>query len=205
MTTTEPPDTTVLERLEALLAGVRSLSEQIIGTPLAIPSTGLIPDVVDGALIETAWGNAVAGTGGRVLQRFDNWAQLKAQWTAPVDGVQGVTLDDGRVYVRRAGRWYWQGIVFPGSTPGTITTDANAIFNLLPTTPGVNLDVITGGILELGYAADMTAYGWSTSRYNAGVLSARLFKTSATGGGTVALAVNTSVSTASAFVSGYRN
>jgi hypothetical protein len=116
MTTTDP-DTTTLERLEALLAGVRSLSEQIIGTPLAIPSTGLVPDVVDGALIETAWGNAIRD---RTLERFDNLAQLNAQWpNAPV-GCRALMLDTFRTYTRRATAWQ------PDTAGGFVTVATNA-------------------------------------------------------------------------------
>lgn len=160
------------------------------------------PDVAPDQLIQSSWGNEIRN---RSNQVFANYAEVKSGWTTPPEGATAVTLDDGRRYTRWSSRWYWQGIVLPGTPPGTVTTDANGIFNLVPTVAGVNLDVITGGILELGYAADMTAYAWGTSRYSAGVLSGRLFKTTATGSGTVAVAVNTVVSTAAAFVTGYRN
>jgi hypothetical protein len=191
-------------RFAALVAELGQLGDLVRGAgPLAaIPATGLVPDVLDGALIETAWGNGIRD---RATMRFDSFAQLKAQWPNPADGAVAITLDDGRLYTRRAAHWYWQGWIQPGSPAGTVATDASGIFNLLPATPGVNLDVITGGILELGFAADMTAYAWGVSRYNAGILSARLFKTTASGSGTVAVAVNTTTTVASAFVVGYRN
>jgi len=195
-----PPD--LESRFAALVAQLQDLAGLVHpGLQAAIPATGLVPDVVDGQLIETAWGNAIRD---RAVQRFDSYAALKASWTAPADGATAVTLDDGRRYTRRLARWYWEGWIQPGSPPGTLTMDGNGIFTLLSTTPGVNLDTITGGALFLGWASDMTIYAWGASRFNAGVISGRMFKGSTGSGGTVAPAANAVTSVASAYVVGSR-
>ncbi|HEY4377305.1 MAG TPA: hypothetical protein VGM93_09100 [Acidimicrobiales bacterium] len=190
-------------QLTAQLADVRrlALGRSVGVEPAAIPSTGLIPDVTDGALIESAWGVAIGGSTGRVLQRFDNWAQLKAQWPSPPDGVQGVTLDDGRIYVRRAARWYTDVMVNLGS----MTTDASGLIAITTATPLVSLDVITGGIVESGFNADSTVYAFSSSRLNAGTIQVRVFKLTATTSGTVAIAASTAIPTITARLQGYRN
>jgi hypothetical protein len=85
-----------------------------------IPATGLIPDVTDGALIESAWGNAIRD---RATQRFDTLAALQAGWPGAANGARAVTLDTFRFYTKRAaGGTGWQPDMDFGSP--TMTPDA---------------------------------------------------------------------------------
>lgn len=183
-----------------VLAGGRAGVE-----PAAIPSTGLLPDVTDGALIESAWGVAIGGSTGRVLQRMDNFAQVKSQWPAPVDGVRALTLDDGRVYTRRLGRWYTTALGV-GLTMGP--TDANGFFNITTATAGVTLDVITGGWASSGYAAGADTWAFSECRFNpggTGQIGVVVYKLSTATSGTVLRAAAASPTTWSFRIDGYRN
>jgi len=124
VTVTDPETPTpdlnaVLAQLTAQLADVRRLAmgREVGAAPLAIPSTGLIPDVTDGALIETAWGNAIRNT---TVGRFDNLAQLNAQWSAAPVGARAVMLDTFRTYTKRATAWQ------PDTAGGFVTVATNA-------------------------------------------------------------------------------
>lgn len=164
----------------------------------AIPSTGHVPDVTDGALIETAWGNAIRD---RAVERYDTYAQLKSQLPSPADGAVALTLDDGRVYYRRAARWYTRAT----GQIASIASDVGGTINL--TAALVTLDAITGGSAAAGFNADKTVWGWAEPRYNAsppGSIQLCLFKCSTATGGTVAIATNTTITTLSYDVTGYR-
>ena len=200
--TTTDPGAELEARFAALVAQLQDLAALVHpGARAAIPATGLIPDVVDGQLIETAWGNAVAGAQGRVVHRFDNYAQVKAQWTAPPDGAVCVTVDDGRLYVRRAGRWYTRA----SGTIASIASDSGATINV--TAALVGLDGIVGGTVDAGFNADKTTWAFGQARYNAsapGSIQVALFKCSTATGGTLAMAVSTTITTLSYDVYGYR-
>jgi len=62
----------------------------------------LTPNVVAGATIATAWGNAIRD---RTLQVFTDNADRDAQWTGPPDGAHCLTLDKLAVWVRSGGVW----------------------------------------------------------------------------------------------------
>lgn len=126
MTVTDEPAapapnlTAALAALTAQLADVRRLA---LGgargvEPLAIPSTGHIPNVTDGALIETAWGNAIRS---RTTERYDNLAQLKSQLPTPGDGDLAYLLDEGSTLVGKGGTWRWLtkefGVTVGANTP----------------------------------------------------------------------------------------
>lgn len=190
-------------RFAALVAELGELGGLLrgISPQAAIPATGLVPDVVDGQLVESAWGNAIRD---RALGRHDSYAALKSQWPTPADGAHALTLDDGRIYTRRLGRWY---TIAEGAGVTMGPTDANGFFNIVPTTAGINLDVITGGWALPGWAAGADQYAWGTSRYTAaapGQISCVVYKLSGPTGGTVARAPSASPTTWSYRITGYR-
>lgn len=73
-------------------------AEYGLASPRAVPATGLIPDVVDGQLIEAAWGNAIRD---RTVERFDTYAALVAQWGSAAVGSVAVTMDNGWMWYRK--------------------------------------------------------------------------------------------------------
>jgi hypothetical protein len=92
------------DRYNELNGHLREVFQQYgLVSPQAIPATGLIPDVVDGQLIESAWGNAIRD---RTLERFDTKAALDAGWPSAANGSAAVTLDTNSRWMRAGGAWY---------------------------------------------------------------------------------------------------
>ena len=60
------------------------------------------PDVIDGAIIQTSWGNEVRN---RTMQVFATNAERDAQWLTPPNGAHCVTLDTYSIWLRQAGAW----------------------------------------------------------------------------------------------------
>ena len=77
----------------------RAAVDEIAGLH-AIAPTGAIPDVVDGQIVESAWGN---GLRDRSVTPFDTLAAATAAGGA--NGQLAVTVDTAVLYVRRAGAW----------------------------------------------------------------------------------------------------
>jgi len=63
---------------------------------------GYTPNVVDGNIILASWGNEVRD---RTRQVFATAAERDAQWAAPPNGAECVTLDTGTTWYRLAGAW----------------------------------------------------------------------------------------------------
>lgn len=106
-TTTEDLEGMFAELASRIYAGTAAQIAELraqygLVTPTAIPATGLIPDVVDGQLIESAWGNAIRD---RAVERFDNKAALDAGWGSAANGCYAVTVDTGYRWVRKGGVW----------------------------------------------------------------------------------------------------
>lgn len=114
-TTTDSGD--LERRFRELVADLAALGELLRGpSPFAIPATGLIPNVLDGQIIESAWGNAIRD---RSLQKFDSLAALKAGWTSPPDGSHAYLLDENSLLLAKAGTWRWLTKVFPAAVGNT--------------------------------------------------------------------------------------
>lgn len=156
------------------------------------------PDVAPDQLIQSSWGNEIRN---RTVQVFANYAEVKSGWTSPPEGAHAMTLDDGRVYRRWNGRWYTRAT----GTIASIASDVGATINL--TAALCNLDGITGGTADAGFNADKTLWAFGQARYNAsapGSIQVALFKCSTATGGTLAMAVSTTITTLMYDVAGYR-
>lgn len=136
----------------------RELAPQLLGEirtrlglgPLAtIPATGLIPDVVDGQLIEAAWGNAVRNIG---FSRWDTFAALQAGWPAAPNGSRAVTLDTFRTYTKRGtGATGWQpdtagqlssALAFAGGAGVVVNHDLGRVPSVVLAMPGQNASLL---------------------------------------------------------------
>lgn len=102
-------------------------------TPL-LDASGNPGTVVANEIIESAWGNSVAG---RVVNRFPNKLEMDA-WSPPL-GALAVTLDDNFVWFRTAAGWV-----------------ATAVGNY------VNFRVVGGGAGQSVPASALTAATWTT-------------------------------------------
>jgi hypothetical protein len=71
--------------------------------PMAVPATGRIPDVVDGVIIESAWGNAIRD---RSVTPFATVADRDASTPGAPNGALCVTFDTGQLWARLSGVWY---------------------------------------------------------------------------------------------------
>lgn len=99
MTDTENVDLAELVR-DLVRAELRSV-EAPTADPLAIPPTGRIPAVVDGQIIESAWGNMVAG---RTVTPFATLAERNAA-TGMAAGSECYVIDIRRSYVWTGSAW----------------------------------------------------------------------------------------------------
>lgn len=98
---------------------------------------GLTGNVVDGALIASAWGNEIRD---RTLQVFQTVVERNAGWANPPDGAHCVTLDTYTMWQRRGGTWV-------GSP---VYADAGAVQSGDKNLPG-------GGVLDL---ASLSLAAW---------------------------------------------
>ena len=101
----------VLHRLTEILHARGELSdaqlEELLGIgTTAVPSAGPIPDVVDGEIIEAAWGNEIRN---RTITPFADVASLKA-WAAPNGSTAWVTATK-QFYWRRDGAWWTENVL----------------------------------------------------------------------------------------------
>lgn len=103
--------TELAQRFAQLQADMDALGAELRGpAPLLIPPSGLVPNVIDGQLIDTAWGNGIRD---RVTMPMDSLAALKAGWVSPPDGARAYLLDEGSVCVAKGGTWRWYQKTFP--------------------------------------------------------------------------------------------
>lgn len=107
MTDTAAPDTAPDEEFRAELRGLVARIEQMLEVPIALASTDASGNpslVAAGELIESAWGNAVAG---RVVKRFANIAARDAAYPAATAGIGAlcVTTDTITLWVSNGTSW----------------------------------------------------------------------------------------------------
>ena len=81
---------------------------------------GLTPTVIDGAIIETAWGNEIRD---RTFQVFASAAERDAQWLTPPNGAICITLDTNYWFIRTAAGWVRQNA--NSSVGGSLSGDVN--------------------------------------------------------------------------------
>ena len=124
-----------------------------VADPRAIPGTGLIPDVVDGQLIEAAWGNAVRNIG---RGRFDTFAQLNTQWAAAPNGAHAVTLDTMKSYTRRGSVWS-PDVDYQIAAAATFASGAATIPHNLGRVPTVVMAIPNGNIALMTATSGFTA------------------------------------------------
>jgi len=159
--------TPTLEQRFAELAGtfLAQARAELGVTPALIPATGLIPDVVDGQLIESAWGNAVRNIG---VARFDSFAALQAGWPAAPNGSRAITLDTFRTYTKRGtGAAGWQPDYASGLLAVTFSAGAGSITHDLGRTPGVCLVNVGQSSVNFLAVTGRTATTISVAAWNA--------------------------------------
>ena len=64
--------------------------------------TPTVPRAADSNRVTSAWGNEIRD---RTLQVFASVAERDAQWSAPPNGAEAITLDTNTLWLRRAGAW----------------------------------------------------------------------------------------------------
>lgn len=131
MTDTAAPFTDdQLAYLERILSGAAA-------PRAAIPATGRIPDVADGEIIESAWGNAVRN---RSVTPFANAADRDAATPAPPPGALCYLLDEQRLYAWNGTAWIYTstpvapGVLLTGALPNS-TANVTIGTLVIPTAP----------------------------------------------------------------------
>lgn len=156
------PSADLAHRFELLVAELGDLAAAVRGAgPLAaIPATGLVPDVLDGQIIESAWGNAIRD---RTVERFDSLAQLTSQWPNAPTGAQALTLDTFRRYSKRAAGW------LPDIAAGSASQTTNAA-GFPPVTPHdlgrTPLAVVITSVLSANHVYAVTAMAAANFQVN---------------------------------------
>ena len=142
MPTREPFTAAQLAELERMFA-----SATVAPVPRAIAATGRIPDVVDGELIESAWGNAIRD---RTVTPFATGADRDAATPQPPPGALCVTLDTGALWRMSANGWTSeyaraQTVALAGTIPNSVSPVTIGTF-VVPPEPGARMMVITASM-----------------------------------------------------------
>lgn len=149
---------------------------------LAVPATGRIPDVADGDVIESAWGNGVRDRS--VPNYGSDVAALKADTLSRQALIQLTGQAMAQVATRVGSQWFT--MVFGRSDQ---TTDGFGSIAILPTAFGAQtVDWCNG---SLSWSTTDGAPAWCSARVNANTAQFKCWKLT---GSTVAIATSTAVS-----------
>ena len=176
---------TIINNVVAILrrAGVPIPADALDPGVFAVPATGRIPDVVDGQVIESAWGNGIRD---RSVPFFNSVAEAKAD-TLSMQGL--VKFAGGDVWPcwrwASAGPWRSRRDI----TTATVTTDASGIVTY--TAAQVGFTTLEGAMCGVSWGAAVGTPWLAQARLASNQLQMRVMNV--LGGGTISAAVSTGV------------